>query len=262
MRTRSILRRALGSGLLLTWLVPGVARGQTEKEINEQAQFWWSINSTLRLTERWGAVGDVHIRRNDFIQDPSFYFLRFGAHRWITDTLAVTLGYAHSWVAPAQEDWHTWTQEDRIYQQIQYSSRLGTVGVLHRLRNEQRWREEVVDDVQTGERELTNRVRYLFSVTIPVSVKPAVPSLVVSDEILVQFGSGVVTNTFDQNRLFAGIKQRVSRDWSFDLGYMLVYQQKASGDQYDLNHTLRWFFYWTPDFTRMEPTHDPAGSEE
>ena len=95
-----------------------------------------------------------------------------------------------------------------------------------------------------------------------VSKKPSVLALVVSDEILVQFGPDVVSNTFDQNRLFGGVKQRVSRDWIFDLGYMLVYQQKATGYQYDLNHTLRWFFYWTPDFRRAEPVHDPAGSEE
>ena len=114
----------------------------------------------------------------------------------------------------------------------------------------------------TGETAFSDRVRYLLSFTIPVAANPAVPAVVLSDEILVQFGSDIVLNTFDQNRLFAGIKERLSPAWTFDLGYMLVYQQKASGYQYDMNHTLRWFFYVTPDFRKVKSTHEPAGGEE
>ena len=83
---------------------------------------------------------------------------------------------------------------------------------------------------------------------MPVSPNPDVPSLVFSDEVLVQFGEAIVNNTFDQNRLFLGIKKSLKPSLSFDLGYMMVYQQKASGYQYDLNHTFRWFFYYTTDF--------------
>jgi hypothetical protein len=90
----------------------------------------------------------------------------------------------------------------------------------------------------------------------------ALPSLVLSDEVLLQFGSGIVLNTFDQNRLFAGLKKSLSRSWSFDLGYMLVYQQKPSGFQYDLNHTVRWFFYLSPDLRPVKSAHEPAGGEE
>ena len=56
--------------------------------------------------------------------------------------------------------------------------------------------------------------------------------------------------------------KEINEQTQFDLGYMLVYQQKASGYEYDLNHTLRWFFYFTPDFRNTKSTHDPAGSEE
>ena len=56
--------------LLTTWIS---VKGQTEKEINDQVQFWTSINSTWRFTDHWGAMGDFHIRRDDFIKDPNFY---------------------------------------------------------------------------------------------------------------------------------------------------------------------------------------------
>jgi len=44
---------------------------------------------------------------------------------------------------------------------------------------------------------------------------------------------------------------------------MQVFQQKASGYQYDLNHTLRLFFYWTPDWRAGGVGgHEPAGGAE
>ena len=247
--------------LALSCLPTAAARGEPAKQVNQQAQVWLSLNTTARVSDHWGLVGDVHVRRNDFLEDPSFYLVRVGAHRWLAQSLAVTLGYAHMWVAP-EDDGHTWTNEDRIYEQVQYASTLGRVRLLHRLRNEQRWRQEVEDDVLTGHRAFTDRVRYLFSLTIPLSVRPSVPSLVVSDEILVQLGPEIVANTFDQNRLFLGVKKALSRVWSFDLGYMLVYQEKSSGYQYDLNHTLRWFFYFSPDLRKTKASHDSAGGEE
>jgi hypothetical protein len=243
-------------------LLPCLAQAQAVKEVNQQYQFWGSLNSTSRLTDRLGAIADFHVRRNDFLADPSFYFLRFGAHGWITEKLTVSLGYAHMWKAPGREGWQTWSNENRIYEQVQYAARLGRAQVVQRLRNEQRWQQRVEDDALTGESSFSDRVRYLLSFTLPLSAKASVPSLVLSDEVLLQFGRDVVMNTFDQNRLFTGVKQRLSRSWSFDVGYMMVYQQKSSGYQYDLNHTLRLFFYFTPDLRKVKSEHLSAGDEE
>jgi len=248
--------------ILLGIFLAGIARSQSVKEINDQTQFWWSLNNTVRFTDKWGMEADFHIRRNDFIQDPSFYFLRFGGHFWLTEKFTLTFGYAHMWQAPANENLNTWTDENRIYQQLQYVSKIRNVSVLNRFRNEQRWRGEVVDDVLTGRNLFSNRIRYLLSFTIPVSKNPAFPQLVLSDEILMQFGKEIVYNTFDQNRFFVGIKKKLTPILSFDLGYMPVYQQKSSGYQYDLDHTLRWFFYFTPDFRKVKTETEPASNEE
>jgi Protein of unknown function (DUF2490) len=124
--------------------------------------------------------------------------------------------------------------------------------MLQRLRSEQRWQQKIVNDEATAQNKFTNRFRYLLSFNIPVFKNPKFPSLVVADELCVQFGKEVVYNTFDQNRLFTGIRQKITKDLNFDLGYMLVKQQKASGYQYDVNNTFRWFFYYTPDFRKKK----------
>ena len=151
------------------------------------------------------------MRRDDFLAEPSFYFVRFGGHYWLSEKLTLTFGYAHMWLPPSQEGWETWSNENRIYQQLQYAGSVGRLAVVQRVRNEQRWKQEVVDDSLTGESSFSDRVRYLLSLSLPVAKAPRPLALVLSDEILLQFGHSVVLNTFDQNRLFGGIKVSLSR---------------------------------------------------
>jgi len=215
----------------------------TQKDVNEQVQTWVSLNTVTKFSDHWGVVADAHIRENGFFESNNFYFLRGGVSYFPNSSVSVTGGYAHMWLAPTKEGWSTYADENRIYEQVQLTTKIGKVSVLQRLRNEQRWQEKIVNDEPSGKNRFTNRVRYLASFTIPVFNDKRLPSLVLSDEILIHFGQEVVYNTFDQNRFFVGIKQNVSPKLSFDLGYMNVCQQKYSGYQYDMNHTIRLFFY-------------------
>jgi hypothetical protein len=227
--------------LLFPFLMFG--QGAAKKEVNEQVQTWVSLNSVTKFNDHWGIVADAHIRENGFFESNNFYFLRGGISYIPNASVSVTAGYAHMWLAPTKEGWSTYADENRIYQQVQLITKIGKVSVLQRLRNEQRWQEKMVNDEPSGELRFTNRVRYLASFTIPVFSNKKLPSLVLSDELLIHFGKEVVYNTFDQNRLFIGIKQNINPKLSYDFGYMNVYQEKYSGYQYDMNHTIRLFFY-------------------
>jgi hypothetical protein len=223
----------------------------TSKQVNTQSQAWFSINSTMRLYKKWGMVADAHIKSNNFMADASFYFLRMGVNYWLKDNISFTLGYAKLWSAPTTPGWQHFAEENRIYQQALVVTKFGEINIVNRIRNEQRWQEKIVNDHFTGEYKFTDRIRYLFSTTTPFFKNPQYPSLVISDEILIQIGNEVVYNTFDQNRFFIGLKQPINQQLSFDIGYMQVFQQKASGYQYDKNQTFRLFFYYTPDFRKQ-----------
>ncbi|RTL57427.1 MAG: DUF2490 domain-containing protein [Sphingobacteriales bacterium] len=214
------------------------------KEINHQSQSWFSINTKTDIYKKWSVLADVHVRRNHFLADPNFYFVRAALAYNINPHLYVAAGYGHMWVAPAIAGWKTYSNENRIYQQLQYSSSIGKINLLQRLRNEQRWQQKMVNDKFSGQNRFTDRIRYLLSATIPVFKNKHLPSLVIADELNIQFGKEVVYNTFDQNRYFIGIKQNINHRLSFDMGYMKVYQQKYSGYQYDSNDTFRLFFYY------------------
>jgi hypothetical protein len=224
------------------------AQSQTKpKEVNTQSQSWFSINSTTRLSKHWGFIADAHMRRNNFVADPSFYFLRTAINYWATDNVTIAAGYGKMWLAPTTVGWKKFAQEDRLYLQLQSICKIGKIGLLQRLRMEERWQQKMVNDSFSGNYKFTTRFRYLLSTTIPVFKNKKYPSLVVSDELAIQFGKEVIYNTFEQNRLFFGIRQNISKTLSYDVGYMQVLQQKASGYQYDKNNTFRLFFYYMPD---------------
>lgn len=236
---------------LLTILFQMAAPAQTvSKQINKQYQSWWSINNTIRLSKNWGVICDLHLKRNHFLADPGFYFGRWGVNYWLKENITATLGFAEMWVAPSVEGWKQFAQEHRIYQQFQLSTKIGKIGVLQRIRNEQRWQQKMVNDQFIHQYKFTNRVRYLVSANIPFWKNTHYPSLLISDELMIQCGKEIVLNTFDQNRIFFGIKQTLSKSLSMDAGYMMIVQQKSSGYQYDKNHTLRCFFYFTPNWYR------------
>lgn len=214
------------------------------KQVKQQTQVWLSFNAHYRLDKHWGLIGDVHIRRNNFLKDPSFDFARAGLSYWFNDQLFLAGGYGHMWTAPAKIDWNTWGNEHRIYQQFQYNGQWGKVLVSHRLRNEQRWQQVIVNDQYAGRFRFSNRIRYQIGFGFPIFKNPQAPILVVSDELMIQFGKELVYNTFDQNRIFLGIRQNLGKGFSYDFGYMNVYQQKITGYQYDMNHTIRLFFYY------------------
>ena len=216
------------------------------KQINHQYQSWGSMNVTTAISPKWAIISDMHMRRNDFLAKPSFYFLRAGLQYKLKDKLLVAAGYGHMWIAPVNSNWSSFVGEHRLYQQIQFSTNYGRVQLLQRLRNELRWQQKIVNDPFTGNYKFTSRLRYLLSINLPVFKNTCFPSLVVSDEIICQMGKEVVLNPFDQNRFFIGIKQFIHPRLSFDMGYMLVNQQKSTGYQYDRNHTLRLFFYYNP----------------
>jgi hypothetical protein len=96
----------------------------------------------------------------------------------------------------------------------------------------------------------SHRFRFLLSASFPIFKVPELPRLVVADEVHFPVGQEIVFNTFDQNRSFVEISQPLGKKLRFDQGYMMVYQQAYKGFDYDLNHTLRFFFYYCPDLRK------------
>lgn len=206
-------------------------------------QVWASVNTSFLLNNSWSVLADLHIRRTDFIADPSFYFLRGGMQYRINSKLSVAAGYAHNWVANKTAEGYLYTQENRLWQQLLISDKFAGTNFLFRLRNEQRKSEIFAKDSITNQYLKVNRIRILNNFLIPIFGEESKTKLLLADEFLFNLGNPTPKNTFDQNRLTIGIRRQINAAWSYDLGYMMVYQQLSDGINHNLNHTLRLFFY-------------------
>ncbi|MGG7034992.1 MAG: DUF2490 domain-containing protein [Flavobacterium sp.] len=231
--------------LLFLLLFPKVFWAQTtnEKTIEKRSQIWTSFVSTTKLNQHWDLVADAGMRWNNFFESGYFSYMRGALNYKINPGVFVGGGYMHGWSAPANPDWETLANENRIFEQVQLTSKLGNSTVVQRLRNEQRWQEKLVNDEVAETLRFTNRIRYQLNFNIPIFNDKKLPTIVTFDEIMVHYGKEVVFNTFDQNRFFIGIRQNINPKWSYDIGYLNIYQQKYSGYQYEMTHLLRLFVY-------------------
>lgn len=236
---------------ILTVLATGLcadAGAQTPaRQVYHHAHVWTSVNSMYRLSPKWGLVGDLHIRRSEWVKTPSIYLFRAGGQYWLKDQALLSLSYGHILLAPNTPGWVHFANEHRLMEQVQTTTPLVRGNMVQRFRLEQRWVQAMANDAPAGYRKFSHRFRYMLTWNVPLSKNWWG---VLSDEVFFQAGRYVVYNTFDQNRLFVGLRHPVNRHWSYDFGYMQVLMQRPSGYQYDVNHTLRWFFYYNGQHKR------------
>ena len=233
----------------IVFVFQGVSQTKPKQVVNIP-QTWVGINSTFVINKKWDVNAEINTRENHFFQSNYSSSVRVSANYKVNENVIFTLGYVNSWTAPTTPGWHTYQGEQRPFQQISYTTKMGKISIVNRLRNEERWQQKIVGDKNTNTYIFTNRIRYLLGMTIPFSQKKYFPSLVLSDEIFMQTGQTIVYNPFDQNRAYIGLKQSFSKNLSVDLGYMLADQQKSSGYLFNRYHILKVNVSYNFDFSK------------
>ena len=246
LKPKKVLLIIAGTAFLIS------AYSQPSKQFQNQNHTWLSINCNHRIAKNWSILSDIHLRRTDFLAHNNFYFIRLGIGKEINQQLSVAAGMGHMWLANRNEATELFSNENRLYQEIQYRSAIQKIQIQNRLRIEERWPEKVINFIPQREYRYSTRIRYLAGINIRLFKNSKLPLLSLSDEVMLQFGKHILYNTFDQNRLFAGIKQKINKQLSFDIGYMHVVQQKLSGYQYSRNKTIRCYFYWKPEWKKAK----------
>lgn len=236
--------------LVLLTSICTASSAQRTREVQTQHHFWTSVNTQAKVADKWSVIADFHIRRTDYLKNNNFYYTRVGAAYHITKNLSVALAGGHMWLANKTATTELFVNENRLVQQLQLSQPVGKIQLSQRLRIEERWIQNVVNSELSDTYKYSTRFRYQLALNIPISKNKYVPWLALSDELMMQCGKHIIYNNFDQNRLFAGVKQQITTSLSADFGYMHVWQQRLSGYQYNRNQTIRLFFYWQPDFRK------------
>jgi hypothetical protein len=119
-----------------------------------------------------------------------------------------------------------------------------------------RYRHKIKDNDELADGYNFNwRARYNFLLQAPLSKKGIVPhtfSFIINDEVHLNFGEKVVYNTFDQNRFFIGLSYQTNNSDQLQFGYMNVFQQLSTGNQYRSINAARIFYFHNLDLRKKK----------
>jgi hypothetical protein len=228
---------------VILFLIPVAAFGQTTPStvVAHQSNLWLQGFSTIRFDKHWSVPLEAQVRRAHTGLTWQILLLRATLMRDINEHVAVGGGYGHQTTHPAGPFAQPATfGEHRTFEQLVLKNNWGAKHVEQRLRLEQRWiqRVDAVNRVALDEYFFQNRIRYRAGMTIPLpfeeKLKPARGEaetfLFLNDEVAFNFGRNVRQNAFDQNRLAAGIGQKLGKA-ILQGGYLHQYIRRAGGTE-------------------------------
>jgi hypothetical protein len=223
------------------------------KKINSSSHTWLAYNNQTRLGNKWGFWLDAHLYSLDrMVSWSSQLELRPGLTYYVNDDTRLTAGYAFINNYPVAGGNRIAQPEHRGWQQVQWFTRTRRLRAMQWLRLEERFvRKVATPDSLSEDYNYTWRGRYHAQLSFPLSLRPGLLSrlsLVVSDELLINFGKNVSYNYFDQNRFFVGGSFQINKQNSIQAGYMNLFQQLAAGNTYRRMDVLRVFYFQNLDF--------------
>ncbi len=230
---------------------------QTTKQVQSLQQIWLGYFNQIRFSNKWGMWADLHLRtKDDFFSDLSTGIIRLGLTYYLNDQAKLTAGYAYINHFPSDSHKNISQPEHRPWQQFQWHNKYKKLRTMQWLRLEERFRRKVLNDDELAEGYNFNfRIRYNFFLQVPLDKRgpePGTFSFIVNDEVHINFGKEIVYNRFDQNRFFLGLSYQVNKHDNLQFGYMHVYQQLASGNQYRSIHAARIFYFHNLDLRRKK----------
>lgn len=233
-----------------------------QKTIIHDVPTWTGVFASYRINNNWGLVGDFLVNRNNLYSDPGFIWLKGGPAFWAGDNKPYFFSAGFALLRNPRSDLTnaTHTLEYRIDPQVVSWKSLGKGTFMYRFRLDFRSRQNVENNELLNTRNMSYRFRYLLSYNFPITKGKNPLSLVLVNEVLIQFGSKILYNTFDQARVFVGIQRRLTKEVSFDFGYFPIYSQTAAGNVYTLNHIVRLMVY--TDFVKKKGLPRPIHFED
>lgn len=218
------------------------------KSTEKIAQIWTGYFNQTRMSKKWGIWLDAHLRtKEELVTNFSQAILRAGLTWYVNDDTKLTAGYAYINHFPSDNHRNVSQPEHRPWQQLQWHTKYPRLKLMQWVRLEERYRRKILNDNELGDGYNFNfRARYNVLSQIPLSKRrfsPKTFSLVLSNEIFVNFGKQVVYNYFDQNRFFAGFHYHINSHDNLQFGYMNVFQQLATGSKYRSTDAFRIFYF-------------------
>lgn len=222
--------------ILLCFILLGAAQSHAQ---SYYLQWWFTFNNQTRLSEKWGFTYDLNYRtRGVFPVNSSLVAARAGVNYHADSKTRLSAGYA--WFGTFVNDDETnLLPENRLWQQALWNFNYGITRTNHRIRIEQRWRNEFKDTLQD---EIivayTNRFRYLIQAQRRIGSQNKSTGVGVSwqaaNEIMFHTGDAITKRNFEQNRTLLGAIFHFSPTMELAVLYQYIMQLVPQTQQ--INH--------------------------
>jgi hypothetical protein len=217
-----------------------------QKEVIHQTQLWFAYFNNLKFSDKYRLLTDVQERY--FIEpvgSQGNLIFRSILYRSLGNNWEAGAGMCVFFTSPQKIP----SSSDLVVPELRptvdfiYKQKAGSLNINHRYRFEARYFHAVENDkLADGYDFGTFRCRYQFSADYPIiknKEKKPVLSVRAYDEIFVNFGSKVVSNAFDQNRIYGGLMYDVNKSLTFELGYLNWFQETSDGKTYYNRNIIR-----------------------
>ncbi|HEV8084430.1 MAG TPA: DUF2490 domain-containing protein [Chitinophagaceae bacterium] len=217
---------------------------------------WAGYGNAIRFNNKWSLLNDVQVRTNHWADKWLLYAIRTGLSYSINDNAAVTAGFTLFKSAQYEGSDLFFKNEWRPWEEVSYKIKIKKINLLQRLRTEQRFLQQVINNRKANIYKYIFRLRYRFEWQFPLTQNTI--KLIAGNEILVNPGYLNSSLFFDQNRTFAGINFKLSTTTSLQCQYTKIFQWRSTTSVLEDQDVLRVNVYQQFNTRKFHKSHKPA----
>ena len=198
---------------------------------------WFNYNNTVFINDKWSIASDAQLRTRDWTGRWSQFALRTGVAYKINKKFTATAGFA--WFGNVRyfngkpivpNEWRPW-------QEVAYQLKGKKINFTQRLRTEQRFQQQVVNEKKTQDYQERFRLRYRFEFGFPVNKEKITASI--GNEVMVNPGHISDSVFFDQNRSFFFMNFKLTPATIFQFQFIKLFQWQAANRILDDQNVFR-----------------------
>lgn len=250
--------------LFLLVAAPLTGHAQSPRLNDFHSLAWFVYAGNHKIAAKWAIHTEYQWRRVDWLRDPQQQLARLGLVRTLSERVKVSGGYtyfqSHRYGSYAEVAGRA-TPENRAYEDVTLSDKLGRLGLEQRIRLEQRWlgARDKTGNGPVQQWSYQNRIRYQLEVEFPLqgaAIDDREFYFTSFDEVFLGFGQNVGLNVFNQNRLAGGLGYQFTKAAKLELTYLYQVRSHAGADAasgqpvVELNNGFRLNVLYNLDFTK------------
>ena len=230
-------------GLVVVSLLSFSSFGQAlKKNIIIQSLSSFAYSTTFEFSPKWNLSTEFQER---IFLDPvrqSQIFAKSQVNFSPLKDIILGTGFAYYLNSPGDPEFASSFKvpEIRLNHDLGYKHKFKNLILGHRYRMEERFIRKRLNDALIDGYRFVERLSYMVSLEcnlVRSKTKDHDLSLKLSDGIYINSNSGIIYNTFDQNRFYAGLNYQLIKNLNVELGYINMFQQRSSGSEY-LNRNI------------------------